>query len=114
MATAADSQRTIPPVLKIVGLVVFASTLFTRAVDPVIPQIAVDLTIDAKTAALLSTAYTFPYALVQPLLGALSDFFGKTRLMNVSLLIVALTALACAVTTDFHLLVAMRVLAGLV
>ena len=28
----------IPPVLKVVGLVVFASTLFTRAVDPVIPQ----------------------------------------------------------------------------
>ena len=38
----------IPPVLKIVGLVVFAQTLFTRAVDPVIPQIAADLTVDVK------------------------------------------------------------------
>ena len=56
MMTQGDSARGIPPVLKIVGLVVFASTLFTRAVDPVIPQIAVDLAIDAKTAALLSTA----------------------------------------------------------
>jgi MFS family permease len=43
----------------------------------VIPQIAVDLAIDAKTAALLSTAYTFPYALIQPLLGALSDTIGQ-------------------------------------
>ncbi len=104
----------IPPVLKVVGLVVFASTLFTRAVDPVIPQIAADLKVDAKTAALLSTAYTFPYALVQPLLGSIGDIFGKTRLMNVSLLIVALTALVSAVVTDFQLLVAMRIAAGLV
>ena len=62
---------------------VFAQTLFTRAVDPVIPQIAADLAVDVKTAALLSTAYTFPYALVQPVLGTIGDFFGKTRLMNV-------------------------------
>jgi MFS transporter, DHA1 family, inner membrane transport protein len=46
--------------------VVFAQTVFTRAVDPVIPMIAEDLAIDVKTAALLSSAYTFPYALVQP------------------------------------------------
>jgi DHA1 family inner membrane transport protein len=104
----------IPPVLKIVGLVVFASTLFTRAVDPVIPQIALDLQVDAKTAALLSTAYTFPYALVQPLLGSIGDSFGKTRLMNVSLLIVAFAALVSSVVTDFTVLVAMRVVAGVV
>src|SRR5437879_9057880 len=114
MATAADSQRAIPPVLKIVGLVVFASTLFTRAVDPVIPQIAVDLAIDAKTAALLSTAYTFPYALVQPLLGALSDTLGKTRVMNVALLIVGVAALISSMVAAFSVLVRMWSTAGLV
>src|SRR6058998_4095003 len=112
MTTEADSQRAIPPVLKVVGLVVFASTLFTRAVDPVIPQIALDLAIDAKTAALLSTAYTFPYALVQPLLGALSDTLGKTRVMNVAMLIIAVAALISSVVSDFAWLVAMRVMAG--
>ena len=45
---------------------VFAQTLFTRAVDPVIPMIAADLAVDVNTAALLSSAFTFPYALVQP------------------------------------------------
>jgi predicted MFS family arabinose efflux permease len=104
----------VPPVLKVVGLVVFASTLFTRAVDPVIPKIATELAIDAKTAALLSTAYTFPYALVQPLLGALSDALGKTRVMNVSLLIIAVAALISATVSEFSLLVAMRIMAGLV
>jgi DHA1 family inner membrane transport protein len=101
-------------ILKIVALVVFAQTLFTRAVDPVIPQIAADLAIDVKTAALLSTAFAFPYALVQPVLGVIGDFLGKTRVMTVCVLVVASTALICAVATSFSLLVAMRVMAGLV
>ncbi len=93
---------------------VFASTIFTRAVDPLIPQIAHDFAIDVKTAALLSTAFTFPYALVQPVLGAFGDHFGKTRLMNFCLLVVALAALVCAAATSFSLLVAMRIVAGCV
>ncbi len=93
---------------------VFAQTLFTRAIDPVIPMIASDLAIDVKTAALLSTAFAFPYAMVQPVLGVTADFVGKTRLMNACVLIVALAALACALATSFPFLVAMRILAGLV
>ncbi len=93
---------------------VFAQTLFTRAVDPVIPMIAGDLHVDVKTAALLSTAFTLPYALVQPVLGVAGDFFGKTRLMNLCVLIVSLTALAGAFVSDFSALVAMRIIAGVV
>jgi predicted MFS family arabinose efflux permease len=93
---------------------VFAQTLFTRAVDPVIPQIARDLGIAVQTAALLSTAFTFPYALVQPVLGVTGDFLGKTRLMNVCVFVVAISSLVCAATTNFTLLIAMRIMAGLV
>jgi predicted MFS family arabinose efflux permease len=67
-----------------------------------------------KTAALLSTVYALPYALVQPALGVTGDFVGKTRLMNVCLIVIALAALVCAVATSFSLLVAMRIAAGLV
>jgi predicted MFS family arabinose efflux permease len=70
--------------------------------------------IDVKTAALLSSAFTFPYALVQPLLGSIADHFGKTRLMNICLLVVALAALVSAFASSFWLLVSMRVLAGCV
>jgi MFS transporter, DHA1 family, inner membrane transport protein len=100
--------------LKIVGLVVFAQTLFTRAVDPVIPKIALDLAIEVQTAALLSTAFTFPYALVQPVLGVTADFLGKTRLMNVCVFVVAFSSLVCAFAENFTLLVTMRIMAGLV
>jgi predicted MFS family arabinose efflux permease len=79
-----------------------------------VPQIAADLAVDLKTAALLSTAFTLPYALMQPVLGVVADFFGKTRLMNASLLIVSLAALVCAAATSFSLVFSMRVAAGLV
>ena len=91
---------------------VFASTLFSRAVDPIVPKIAADLAVDVKTAALLSSAFTFPYALTQPLLGTIADFFGKTRLMNVSLAAVVTTTLVSAFISSFPLLLAMRILAG--
>ena len=56
-----------------------------------------------------------PYALTQPVLGTIADFFGKTRLMNMSLLIVSITALICAVATELlELVFGMRVAAGLV
>jgi predicted MFS family arabinose efflux permease len=94
--------------------VVFASTIFNRAVDPLMPKIAADLAIDMNTVALLSSAFTFPYALVQPVLGAFGDHFGKTRLMTTCLLVVALSTMVCAVATSFSVLVAMRVIAGCV
>ncbi|MGH6980588.1 MAG: MFS transporter, partial [Stellaceae bacterium] len=59
--------------LNLIAFVVFASALFMRSTDPVIPQIALGLNVEPATAALLSTAFTLPYALVQPLLGALAD-----------------------------------------
>ena len=102
-----------PPVLRVVSLVVFASSLFARAVDPIIPRIAGDLGIAVSTAALLSTAFTFPYALMQPLLGIIGDLFGKTRLMNLSLAVVVVSTLVCAFASKFTLLVAMRILAGM-
>jgi len=93
--------------------VVFASTLFSRAVDPVIPKIAVDVGVDVKTAALLSSAFTFPYAIMQPALGTVGDFFGKTRLMNASLAAVVTTTLICAFVSNFSVLVTMRIIAGM-
>lgn len=107
-----EKSSAIPAVLKVVSLVVFASTLFSRAVDPVVPKIAADLGIDVKTAALLSSAFTFPYAFTQPALGTIGDFFGKTRLMNVSLAVVVTTTVIGAFADNFSLLVTLRIIAG--
>lgn len=77
-----------------------------------VPKIAADLGIAVTTAALLSSAFTFPYALTQPVLGTIADFFGKTRLMSVSLVVVVTTTLIAAFASNFALLVTLRIIAG--
>ncbi len=99
--------------ITLIGFVCFATSLFVRSVDPVMPQIATALTVDIHTAALLSTAFSLPYAIVQPVLGALADMLGKTRLMMTSLFVLVLAGLACALATSFPVLLAARVVAGI-
>jgi len=99
--------------LNLLALVVFASSLFTRATDPVIPQIAHGLDVTTATAALLTTAYSLPYALVQPVLGGLADVFSKTRLMLLCFVLVTAAAFACGFAPNFNVLMAARVVAGL-
>ena len=81
--------------------VVFASSLFMRATDPIIPQIAVGLSVDAATAALLSTAFSLPYALIQPVLGALADTFSKSRLMLLCLFVLTSASIVSGLSDQF-------------
>jgi MFS transporter, DHA1 family, inner membrane transport protein len=99
--------------LNLIAFVVFASALFMRSIDPVIPQIAAGLNVEPATAALLSTAFALPYALVQPLLGGLADMFSKPRLMLLCLFIVASASLLSGFAPNFESLFAARVIAGL-
>jgi len=100
-------------VLNLMAFVIFATTLFMRSVDPVIPQIAKGLNVAPTTAALLSTGFTLPYALIQPVLGALADMFSKTRLIALCMLIVGITTIACGLVTNFETLMVLRMLAGI-
>ncbi|HZT27459.1 MAG TPA: MFS transporter [Pseudolabrys sp.] len=99
--------------LNIIAFVVFASALFIRSTDPVIPLIADGLHVEPSTAALLSTAFTLPYALVQPLLGALADMFSKSRLMLLCLALVTVATLVCGFAPSYKFLFVARILAGL-
>jgi predicted MFS family arabinose efflux permease len=99
--------------LNLIAFVVFASALFSRSIDPLVPQIADALGTDAATAALLSTAYTLPFAIIQPLLGALADMFNKARMMLICLAVLAVATVAGALVQSFPLMVATRIVAGL-
>jgi predicted MFS family arabinose efflux permease len=100
--------------LNIVGVVTFATSLFTRSVDPVIPQIATGLWVEASTAALLSTAFALPYAVLQPVLGPLADVIGKARLMTMCLVLLTAASVASAFAESFAVLLTLRVLSGIV
>ncbi len=99
--------------LNILAFVCFSTTLFTRATDPVIPQIAAALAVEPATAALLSTGFALPYALVQPVLGALADMLSKTRLMTICMVVLVVATVVGGMATDFHVLMVTRVIAGL-
>ncbi len=99
--------------LNLLALVVFAGALFMRSTDPVVPQIASGLNVEPATAALLSTAFTLPYALVQPLLGALADMFSKTRLTLLCLFVLTAASVVCGLAPSFEILLSARMVAGL-
>lgn len=100
-------------ILNVVACVIFAGALNTRVVDPVIPQIAIDFGVEASTGALLSTAFAIPYALIQPVLGAMADTYGKKRMMALCLAGIVVSALVGWMATDFILLLGARVVSGM-
>lgn len=116
MSEHAPSPRsgTSTRVLVTVSFAVFATSLFYRAVDPVIPQIAADLHETVAAVALLATAFALPYALVQPVLGTLADVLGKTRLMFACLVVVTISTFAGAVAPNLTWLMISRVVSGVV
>ncbi|HEY4748243.1 MAG TPA: MFS transporter, partial [Steroidobacteraceae bacterium] len=95
-------------------LAVFATTMFFRAVDPVVPQIADHFLVGSGTVALLATAFSLPYAIMQPVLGGLADAFGKTRLMTWSLLVLVISAVIGAAAPNFSVLFVSRMVSGIV
>lgn len=101
-------------ILITVWLAVFATSLFFRAVDPIIPQIASDLHETMAAVALLATAFSLPFALMQPVLGALADMLGKTRTMFACLVIVTIATFAGALAPNLTTLMISRIVAGIV
>ena len=99
--------------LVVVGFIAFSTSLFMRAIDPVVPQISGEFGIPPADVALLATAFALPFAIVQPLLGPVGDFFGKTKLMLVAMVFLVATTLAGAFAPNFTWLLISRVVAGI-
>src|ERR1019366_8601651 len=107
-----DDQR-MPPAIKIIALATFAASLSARALDPVLPHVAEDFGVSIATAAGFASAFAFTFAIIQPVLGAAADMFGKARLMIVCLVLLGLANILGAMSTSFPLLFATRILAGI-
>ena len=57
--------------------------------------------------------FAFTFAIMQPVLGAAADLFGKARLMIVCLVLLGIANILGALSTSFSLLFATRILAGI-
>ncbi|AWJ91574.1 MFS transporter (plasmid) [Azospirillum baldaniorum] len=94
------------------GLAGFASAFSLRTTDPMLTVIASDLGIGVAEAALLSSAYTLPYAAMQLILGPVGDAIGKTRLIRLSLVVLTIGVALSAVAPGYYTVLASRMLAG--
>jgi len=101
------------PILNVIALTTFAASLSARSMEPVLPLVANDFSLTVAVAASLSAAVALPYALVQPVLGAAADMFGKARLMVVCLAVLGLANIIGALASSFELLFLSRILCGM-
>jgi predicted MFS family arabinose efflux permease len=101
-----------PPAINIIAIATFAASLSARALDPVLPHVADEFGISIATAASFAAVFAFTFAVVQPVLGAAADLFGKVRLMIACLVILGVANMLGSIATSFPLLFATRILAG--
>jgi predicted MFS family arabinose efflux permease len=110
---ARTHEQRLPPALNIIALATFAASLSVRALDPVLPHVADEFGLSIATAAGFASGYAFTFAIVQPVVGAAADLFGKARLMIGCLVLLGFANILGAMSTSFPLLLASRILAGI-
>ena len=112
--TAPHDQH-IPSVIYVIALATFSAALSARALDPVLPHVAEDFGVTIAAAAGFSAAFAFAFtfAIIQPVLGAAADLFGKARLMVICLVLLGFANILGAFSTSFSMLFASRILAGI-
>ena len=110
--TASRPADRMPPAINIIAIATFAASLSARALDPVLPHVAGEFGISIAAAASFAAVFAFTFAVVQPVLGAAADLFGKGRLMITCLVLLGLANILGALSTSFPLLFATRILAG--
>ena len=103
----------LPPALNIIAIATFAASLSARALDPVLPHVADEFGVSIATAASFAAVFAFTFAIIQPVLGAAADLFGKARLMILCLVLLGVANILGALSTSFSMLFATRVLAGI-
>jgi len=89
-----------------VGLVPLNGTMIAVA----LPSIAEEFEISTGAASVLITVYLFTMLVGQPLAGRFADWFGTQRTVNLALIGVAATSVACALAPTFPLLVGARLI----
>lgn len=96
----------------LLGLAGFASAFSLRSTDPMLAVMADDLSVTIAEAALLASAFSIPYAVMQLVWGPVGDAVGKTRLIRLALAVLTLGLLLSALAPDYATVMAARILAG--
>lgn len=96
------------------GLGTFIQILDASIANVAIPYIAGNLSVSSDEGTWVITSFAASNAIVLPLTGWLSDYFGRVRLFVWSVLLFALTSFICGLSTSLTMLVFFRVIQGAV
>lgn len=89
------------------------AVLGVTSISPAFPRIMEALNISETEVGMLIVAFTIPGVVLTPFIGVLADRIGRKRILVPSLFLFGLAGGACALATDFHTLIALRVLQGI-
>src|ERR1700722_75440 len=96
------------------GLGTFIQVLDSSIANVAIPYIAGNLSVSADEGTWVITSFAASNALVLPLTGWLSDYFGRVRLFVWSVLLFALTSFLCGFSQSLAMLIFFRTAQGAV
>jgi len=97
-----------------IGLGTFMQILDSSIANVAIPYIAGNLSVSADQGTWVITSFAASNAVVLPLTGWLSDYFGRVRLYVLSVFLFSVVSFFCALSTSLTMLVVLRVLQGAV
>ena len=106
MLKAADSPPRFSTLVLLAGLSVLSLTMFL----PSLPSIAAEFDVSYALVSLSIAGYLATTAVVQLIMGPLSDRYGRRPVLLTGLLIFALASLGCAFAPDIRTFLAFRVL----
>ena len=90
----------------------FVSAATLRAMDPLVPAIALEFATTPGSVGLTVTAFTLAYGVCQLFWGPVGDRYGKYRVIAIACLLSAVTAGAAALAHSLPMLAALRLLSG--
>ena len=99
-----------PPVW--ISIASFVSSFDRFVVSPILVLVAASFGVSVGQAVAIASGYYLAYGLSQPLWGALSDRFGRVRLMQGALVGAGIAGMASAAAPNLITLVVVRVVAG--
>ncbi len=98
--------------LPFVGLIAFASMALTRVCDPMLTTLGSEFQVSIGQASRVVSWYAIAYGALQLVWGPLGDRLGKLRIVIWAGFTCSILSLAAGFSTDFSLLVAVRVAMG--
>ena len=93
--------------------VTLMAVLGVSSVTPAFPRIVQELGVSSGQVGLLITVFTLPGIVMTPVLGVLSDRYGRKKILVPALLLFGIAGGACALSRSFDLLLVLRFFQGM-